>query len=150
MDPVGPPLAAASPEDSLPSGSPTSATNDDLARVADRSSDGGQSASGGTAEDGARLEDDWERRLVCANGNCVGVVGGDGRCNRCGLEVVSPSPAIARSAESAPEPPVAARAVAADDGERDDPWSRRRLCSNGACLGVIGEDERCTVCGNGP
>jgi hypothetical protein len=26
-------------------------------------------------------------------------------------------------------------------------WGERRLCSNGACIGVMGDDGRCKVCG---
>ena len=29
-------------------------------------------------------------------------------------------------------------------------WGKRRLCSDGACIGVIGENGKCTVCGSPP
>lgn len=41
--------------------------------------------------------------------------------------------------DAAPEPSVAA-------ASRDD-WAARRLCSDGSCIGVIGPDGRCKVCG---
>ncbi len=36
-----------------------------------------------------------------------------------------------------------------DDPVEDDTsqWSRRRLCSDGNCIGVIGADGRCKECG---
>jgi len=36
-----------------------------------------------------------------------------------------------------------------DDPVEDDAseWSRRRLCSDGDCIGVIGADGRCKECG---
>lgn len=29
-------------------------------------------------------DDDWERRTLCSDGNCIGVIGPDGRCKECG------------------------------------------------------------------
>jgi hypothetical protein len=37
---------------------------------------------------------------------------------------------------------------APDDGGKS--WSKRKLCSNGACIGVIGGNGKCTVCGSPP
>ena len=31
-----------------------------------------------------RNEDSFENRVLCSNGNCIGVIGPDGRCNVCG------------------------------------------------------------------
>jgi len=27
---------------------------------------------------------DWEDRQLCSDGNCIGVIGSDGRCRECG------------------------------------------------------------------
>ncbi len=27
---------------------------------------------------------DWEHRVLCSDGNCIGVIGPDGHCNECG------------------------------------------------------------------
>lgn len=27
---------------------------------------------------------DWEKRTLCSDGNCIGVIGADGRCKECG------------------------------------------------------------------
>lgn len=29
-------------------------------------------------------EDDWDSRRLCPDGNCIGVIGSDGRCRECG------------------------------------------------------------------
>jgi hypothetical protein len=33
------------------------------------------------------------------------------------------------------------------DGDRDDELDDRRLCPDGSCIGLIGDDGRCKVCG---
>ncbi|HEX3759622.1 MAG TPA: hypothetical protein VHW23_12995 [Kofleriaceae bacterium] len=42
---------------------------------------------------------------------------------------------------------AAGPAGAAQDGAPRGEWAVRRLCPNGACIGVIGPDGRCKVCG---
>jgi hypothetical protein len=29
-------------------------------------------------------DDDWDNRILCRDGNCIGVIGPDGRCKECG------------------------------------------------------------------
>jgi hypothetical protein len=36
-----------------------------------------------------------------------------------------------------------------DDGAPDD-WDKRQLCSDGTCMGVIGENGKCSECGKSP
>ena len=31
------------------------------------------------------VEPDWDNRVLCSDGNCIGVIGSDGRCKECGL-----------------------------------------------------------------
>ncbi len=84
-------------------------------------------------------EDDFEpaRRELCSDDSCVGLVGPDGRCKVCGTVSVS---AVAdprhRGLRLDSEP---------DDADRLD--DDRELCPDGACVGVIGEDGACRVCG---
>jgi len=94
-------------------------------------------------DDPVELDDDRE---LCPDGACVGVIGPDGRCKECGAQGTGAPrarPAVAEIER------VAASAVTvgrADDGaafEDDD----RELCPDGACVGLIGEDGRCKVCG---
>src|SRR5262249_25944082 len=103
---------------------------------------------------------DWDRREVCADGNCIGVIGPDGLCKVCGRALPGFGGAYRES-------PTGEREDDADDDDAeddaedgdamaaepehgvDDPdWSRRRLCSDGACVGVIGADGTCSVCGS--
>jgi hypothetical protein len=96
------------------------------------------------------LDFDPKRRL-CPDGSCVGVMKSDGTCSVCGRDA---SGAAASTGDETDEPD----AFAADDGGGDalpsigaegfDP--RRRLCDDGSCVGVIGADGRCGVCGQQP
>jgi hypothetical protein len=109
---------------------------------------------------------DPARRRLCPDGACIGLLDDAGRCKECGL-VAGTRPADAAPAAPAPdqgqpEPEAQAQlddddhgeaSFAADggadqavgDGARFDP--ARRLCPDGACLGVLGSDGRCPVCG---
>ena len=91
---------------------------------------------------------DPTRRRLCADGACVGVIGADGRCGECGR-----TEARAAAGEE-PE----ALGGAPDEGDGDpgatassvatsgfDP--QRRLCDDGACVGVVGDDGACRACG---
>ncbi|MEO8551820.1 MAG: hypothetical protein ABI678_17710, partial [Kofleriaceae bacterium] len=40
-----------------------------------------------------------------------------------------------------------AAALAPDVRDSDHEWSRRKLCPDGACVGVVGASGACTVCG---
>ena len=79
-------------------------------------------------------------RRLCPDGACVGIMGADGVCSACGRteaqatageELDSPADAAPLDAEGRP---------AAFD-------SARRLCDDGSCVGVIGDDGACHVCG---
>ncbi len=76
-------------------------------------------------------------RELCPDGSCIGLVGADGRCKVCGT--VSPS-AVAD--------PRRQGMVPKEDGETDDDEDDdRELCPDGACIGLIAANGRCTVCG---
>jgi hypothetical protein len=99
--------------------------------------------------EGERLEIDaagWDDRQLCPDGACIGVIGGDGRCTVCGTVDPTFDPARPRAAAPVADAPVAAPPVAAADDEPAG-WDDRQLCPDGACIGVIGGDGRCTVCG---
>ncbi|HET9625436.1 MAG TPA: hypothetical protein VFP84_28910 [Kofleriaceae bacterium] len=117
---------------------------------------------------------EWDQRQLCPDGGCVGVIKSDGTCSVCGR--VAPNWGDERTRGLVP-PEVAADADADDpdddadddgddagddglamqhvdvdgDGEpaatADGDWPERELCSDGACIGVIGSDGRCKVCG---
>jgi len=99
-------------------------------------------------------------RRLCPDGGCIGVIGSDGRCRVCGRSA-------AGAKDEAPPAGFAPPADAIDDDdEEDDAEDRagvgvakaapaaaagfdpnRRLCPDGECLGVIGADGVCNVCG---
>ena len=100
--------------------------------------------------------------MLCDDGACIGVIGDDGTCPVCGraardprqrelAAAPGPAAAIAADARAATAADPSAATVPASPAEvapsDSDPWSDRRLCHNGACLGVIGQDGRCHVCG---
>jgi hypothetical protein len=34
--------------------------------------------------DAGKPASDWDNRRLCSDGNCIGVIGADGRCKECG------------------------------------------------------------------
>ena len=71
---------------------------------------------------------DWERRTPCIDGNCIGVIGIDGRCTECGKEFVYDK----------------------SDGYKapyGNEFGERTLCDDDCCIGIIGPDGRCSECG---
>lgn len=97
---------------------------------------------------------DFEHRRLCPDGACIGVIGPNGRCKLCG-----------RADDGSVQPPHRAdAATASDEGEgEDEDWGDeeglesapedafdedRELCPDGTCIGVIGPDGRCKVCGS--
>ena len=101
-------------------------------------------------------------RRLCPDGACIGVIGENGVCKVCGRSaggkdaapgfVPSQTDAYGDDDEDADEDEDAEGAVAPDAGQQKaaaagafDP--NRRLCPDGSCLGVIGADGVCNVCG---
>jgi hypothetical protein len=103
------------------------------------------------------------KRRLCPDGACIGIIGPNGRCTECGRAAGD-----AREITAAAEPSVDAdsgddlAATATGDGlaatatgddapvaaSADSAFNPgRRLCDDGSCLGVIGPDGRCNVCG---
>jgi hypothetical protein len=99
------------------------------------------------------------RRRLCPDGACIGVIGDDGRCPVCGRNaggsgkgpagIVAASPSGSADADSFEDDD-------ADPGESENENAKsaaggfdpnRRLCPDGSCVGVIGADGVCTVCG---
>lgn len=101
---------------------------------------------------------DPRQRRLCPDGSCVGVIGADGRCRMCGAVDPEGPPGPGLSADAfqggcaTDDEELAAEAlttdVPADDqagGVGFDP--QRGLCPDGTCVGVLGADRRCKVCG---
>jgi hypothetical protein len=98
-----------------------------------------------------------DERQLCPDGGCVGLIGPDGHCKVCGKEAAAPAdrPAAAAVAARAAAP-VPAPAQRQDADETASPAARhddadddeaRQLCPDGSCIGLIGPDGRCKVCG---
>jgi hypothetical protein len=118
-------------------------------------------------------EIDWENRILCSDGNCIGVIGPDGRCNVCGKpfegnsleiceeenfpedsqddfaeELLTDENEPSFSDENSSQPDIVEEMEEPEDTtDLDLEWQQRRLCSDGNCIGVIGPDGRCKVCG---
>jgi hypothetical protein len=103
---------------------------------------------------------DWKNRRLCSDGNCIGVIGPDGCCKVCGQPYAGELPdsgtqasATAPSIDGSRKTPLPlaqdTEVPSADtlDEEADPDWENRRLCSDGNCIGVIGPDGCCKVCG---
>jgi hypothetical protein len=82
---------------------------------------------------------DFDSRQLCSDGNCTGVIGDDGHCKTCGRAADGTAAEPVASVASAASP-----GSAAEDGTFDDD---RRLCPDGACVGLLGDDGKCKVCG---
>lgn len=104
---------------------------------------------------------EWDQRQLCPDGACVGVIGSDGLCKVCGHAAPNWGDERTRGLQ--------ADALADDEDEGDDEeyddededdaeiqpgtpveigeWKARALCPDGSCIGVIGDDDKCRVCG---
>lgn len=106
-------------------------------------------------------DSEWEQRILCSDGNCIGIIGADGHCKTCGKRYDGdlPIPGAGTDApdETETEPPVEAQTT--ENGDRidddrkvgtpppDDSWENRTLCIDETCIGVVGPDGRCKECG---
>jgi hypothetical protein len=79
-------------------------------------------------------------RELCPDGNCTGLLGADGHCKVCGLG--KDGSRFADKAEAGLEAELKEHA---DEIERE--FDDRKLCPDGNCTGLLGEDGRCKVCG---
>jgi hypothetical protein len=104
--------------------------------------------------EGDETFDPAERKL-CPDESCIGLIGDEGRCKVCGRPALDAAPGESPDLQ-APGPEVSAAMDAAPDGPgetldsrggADDDFAERQLCPDGACIGVIGPDGRCRVCG---
>ena len=105
---------------------------------------------------------DLTTRQLCPDGACIGVIGPNGRCKVCGR---AGDPSLRTTATTSEPDPDAADAEtdsesgweAETDSELDADAASfteafsddepRELCIDGACIGVLGPDRRCKVCG---
>jgi hypothetical protein len=92
---------------------------------------------------------DAARRRLCPDGACIGLLDDSGRCKECGLVAGESRPAApVMAAPEVDEPESEETAPVLQGEDAFDP--ARRLCPDGDCLGVLGPDGRCRVCGRVP
>jgi hypothetical protein len=87
---------------------------------------------------------------LCPDGSCLGIIGSDGKCTVCGRADSEGSGSAGKELpESADLPEDDLGDDTARNGDEPSPAfdSRRKLCSDGTCIGVIGSDNLCSVCG---
>jgi hypothetical protein len=105
---------------------------------------------------------DPDARQLCPDGNCTGVLDDEGVCKLCGTRGtpavrVAAAEAMGDGAASeiggalAAEVGLAAASATTTAEPSDDPeFDARQLCPDGNCLGLLGADGRCKVCGRSP
>lgn len=108
-------------------------------------------------------DDEWDRRILCSDGNCIGIIGADGRCKTCGKAYAGELPLPAADSETMADGVKTQSADADQQTEKtndpidedhsndrqpiDDAWENRTLCIDESCIGVVGPDGRCNECG---
>ena len=100
-------------------------------------------------------DDDFAARVLCTDPLCIGLVGADGRCAECGAEgpVLTDeqrAQMVRAAAEAQADVPVQAVREAletAAGGAPEDAFDDRQLCPDAGCIGILGDDGRCKVCG---
>ncbi len=90
--------------------------------------------------------EDWEKRILCIDESCIGVIGSDGKCKECGKPYDGKLPE-SRAIKSVDAAVVEKKKQNLDVPETDDDWDKRVLCSDESCIGVIGSDGKCKECG---
>ena len=109
----------------------------------------------------AKSDSEWDQRVLCSDGNCIGIIGADGRCRECGTpydgEVASPAvephtdndgvDSIPADEQMTVEDAPADDYAAVGSEGSDESWENRTLCADESCIGVIGPDGRCKECG---
>ena len=90
------------------------------------------------------------RRRLCPDGSCVGVLGADGRCSVC----QSSGGAGAAGEPLADAAPPASAEDNGDDVQATETMDAtggfdptRRLCDDGSCVGIVGANGVCGICG---
>ena len=114
----------------------------------------------------APTDAEWEQRVLCSDGNCIGVIGSDGHCKECGKKYegtlpedhflekeeppaddISPADDVSPADDISPEKEDPSLDDMPHEAAENDDWQDRVLCSDGNCIGVIGPDGRCKECG---
>ena len=90
--------------------------------------------------------EDWEKRILCSDENCIGTIGVDGKCKECGKPYQGKL-SEGQIVKNVPAVTVEEQNQVAANTESNDDWDKRVLCSDESCVGVIGADGKCKECG---
>jgi hypothetical protein len=92
---------------------------------------------------------DWENRRLCSDDSCIGVIGADGRCRVCGLLDTNTPPGSNPPSSMSTDQKESQESFTEDQAteSNDIGWEDRKLCLDESCVGAIGADGRCNVCG---
>jgi hypothetical protein len=91
----------------------------------------------------------WKNRRLCIDESCIGVIGADGRCRVCELlhpcvpESLDICSGMSTVGEALHEKPSEDQVSETKEPE----WEDRTLCRDESCIGTIGTDGRCRICG---
>lgn len=100
---------------------------------------------------------EWDHRQLCPDGACVGLIGSDGTCKVCGR--AAPNWGDERKRGLVAEEVHDDNEELGDDDDEleeedgdeeeaeQEEWVERKLCPDGGCVGVIGDDGKCKTCG---
>jgi hypothetical protein len=101
-------------------------------------------------------------RRLCPDGACIGIIGADGRCRVCGRTAggakdAAPPEGFVPAADAGAYEDETEAEERGDTGTEAGPARsaggaagfdpNRRLCPDGSCLGILGADGVCNVCG---
>ena len=91
--------------------------------------------------------EDWEKRVLCSDGSCIGTIGPDGKCKECG-RVYEGEISAGHGKESVQAVMTQERkSISSGEADLDEDWDTRVLCSDESCIGIIGADGKCKECG---
>ena len=112
----------------------------------------GKHQSNSKAAKKSRVDIEWDNRVLCSDGNCIGIIGPDGNCKECGKPYegklpgqIEPGQAGSGSEDTFDSEIPGETEETVNDGDTD--IDDGKLCSDGNCIGVIGPDGRCKECG---
>jgi hypothetical protein len=109
---------------------------------------------------------DWKHRMLCSDGNCIGIIGEDGKCKECGKRFKGKRPDNfgVKSKDEIKDTDLKKlhsedllkteknldaqdKKIEDDSKELEADWDNRILCSDESCIGVIGPEGKCNECG---
>ncbi|HEY5948094.1 MAG TPA: hypothetical protein VIV40_21510 [Kofleriaceae bacterium] len=99
---------------------------------------------------------EWDHRQLCPDGACVGLIGSDGTCKVCGRAAPNWGDERNRGLISEPgdydgeaddDDEIEDDAPVANVNPGDPAWDERKLCPDDTCIGLIGDNGMCKVCG---